>query len=71
MTMLKRFDSVLLNEQSAELHAEFKALFETLALDIKTRLDPSREKSLALTRLDEAYMWTGKAIETDQLRYEK
>ena len=33
-----------------------------LAIDINSHVEDSREKSLAITKLEEALMWAGKAI---------
>ena len=37
--------------------------FVALDLEIQQRFPPSRERSLAITKLEEAAMWLGKAAE--------
>lgn len=61
-----RFDYVRYDEKSAELQAEFKALASNLESNIERTLKAGRERSLAITALEEVYMWIGKAIRNDQ-----
>jgi len=61
-----RFDYVRYDEQSANLQKKFKGACEALE-DIAAGLPDSRAKSLFLTALEEAYMWTGKAIRDWQI----
>ena len=56
-----RFDYVRYDESSKNLQAQFKASFEVVERDFQF-LNDSRAKALALTKLEEAYMWVGKAI---------
>lgn len=64
--MSGRFDYVRYDDQSTATQAEFKVTFEAVAAKIET-LGAGRPKSLALTKLEEAYMWVGKAIRDDQI----
>lgn len=62
-----RFDYVKYDEKAQAVQAVCKHLmsnFETALRDVPE----SREKSLAFTKLEEAYMWMGKAIRDDQIR---
>jgi hypothetical protein len=43
-----------------------KRIFQTLENSIDSNLLNSREKSLALTKLEETWMWVGKSIKIDQ-----
>lgn len=61
-----RFDYVKYDEQSAQLQAEFKGLFECLEEQVNTLAD-GRAKSLVFTKLEEAYMWVGKSIRDAQV----
>ena len=45
----------------------FKMLHETIVSTLKASLPPSREQSLAITKLEESFMWTGKAIRNEQI----
>jgi hypothetical protein len=45
-----------------ELHRDLRAAFVNMARTINETVADSREKSLAITHLEEALMWTGKAI---------
>jgi len=60
-----RFEFVEFSEASVELMLKCKdaALKMEEAIGL---LDQSRSKSLALTKLEECYMWIGKAIRDQQ-----
>lgn len=58
----RRFDYVKYDETAAAEQAGFKELFSGLAGMVEDRLSPGRATSLALTKLEEAYMWVGKAL---------
>lgn len=45
-----------------DYQADLRAVFAGLAVRINEDVEDSREKSLAITALEEALMWTGKAI---------
>lgn len=61
-----RFDYVKYDENTAAIQASFKDGFEKLAGSIDL-LGPGRAVSLALTKLEEAYMWIGKALRDRQI----
>ncbi len=64
---MSRFDYVKYDWEAMEDQDKAKrhcAVLETLI----ERLDSSRAKSLALTKLEECYMWIGKAIRDDQIK---
>jgi len=61
-----RFDYVAYDEESQVS----QQIFKLLVTDIENELlflEDGRAKSLALTKLEEFYMWTGKAIRDDQI----
>lgn len=60
-----RFDYVAYDPPAVVKQAELKEGFTILARLVE-RLGPSRAQSLALTKLEEAYMWVGKAIRDEQ-----
>jgi hypothetical protein len=62
-----RFDYVEWDEYSEKVSGDFKTAYEAIEVMLNEFLDSSRELSLALTKLDESFMWVGKAIRTDQL----
>ena len=64
--MSQRFSYVKYDEQSQAQQEELKDLFEEIE-SVVNDLPDSREKSLCLTALEEAYMWTGKAIRDAQI----
>lgn len=64
--MSGRFDYVKYDERSKVNQETFKKHFENLELVVDA-LPDSRAKSLVLTHLEEAYMWTGKAIRDAQI----
>lgn len=63
---MSRFDYVAYDSLAEMKQAIFKTKFQ----EIEALLDKEpngRSKSLALTSLEEAYMWFGKAIRDDQI----
>lgn len=64
---MSRFDYVKYNETAQKLQEAFKEQFVTLA-DAVEALEDGRAKSLVLTKLEEAYMWIGKAIRDQQIK---
>lgn len=60
------FDYVKYDDVAAQEQARFKAEFIALEASVKT-LPNGRGKSLALTKLEECYMWVGKALRDDQI----
>jgi hypothetical protein len=63
---MNRFDNVAYDELAKELQANFKTVFSAAAQAVE-ELGPNRPTSLALTSLEEAYMWVGKAIRDNQI----
>ncbi len=61
-----RFDYIAYSEKSQALSDERKAVSQRFE-DLLNELPHSREKALALTKLEECFMWTGKAIRNWQL----
>lgn len=61
-----RFSYVRYDAQSIQKQEAFKAMFESLEAFASVNLKPSRPLSLLMTALEEAYMWTGKAIRDEQ-----
>ena len=68
--MSGRFSYIKYDEDATRLQARFKELFEKIEATMDERLDEGRSTSLAYTKLEEAYMWIGKAIR-DQQRLER
>ncbi|CAB4149731.1 hypothetical protein UFOVP558_24 [uncultured Caudovirales phage] len=65
---MSRFDYVKFDEMSVRDQAEAKKACEELERVIEMILPhPGRAKSLALTKLEEVYMWIGKAVRDDQI----
>lgn len=65
--MAGRFDYVKYDKQAIVAQEGLKTCFEQLESHINTLLVDGRPKALALTSLEEAYMWIGKAIRDDQI----
>lgn len=63
-----RFDYVKYDDEAARVQAVLKHTFEELERSISSYLLDGRAKSLAMTKLEEAYMWVGKAIRDEQQR---
>ncbi len=63
---MSRFDYVAYDEEAVAEQMEAKKAAQDLEAVIE-RLAPGRAKALALTKLEECYMWIGKAIRDEQL----
>ncbi len=63
---MSRFDYVAYDEHAGKTQGQFKAAFQHLDTMVET-LSQGRAKSLVITKLEEAYMWIGKAIRDDQI----
>lgn len=61
-----RFDYVKYDEKAVSQQQDFKNFCQGLEGHINELKSP-RAKSLALTKLEECYMWIGKAIRDDQI----
>ncbi|MCO6436533.1 MAG: hypothetical protein J5J06_05550 [Phycisphaerae bacterium] len=57
---------VPVNEAVCRLHADVRKACRKAALDIAFLCPESRERSLALTKLEEAMMWANAAIARNQ-----
>lgn len=62
----KRFSYVQYDEQAASTQTAFKKAFTGVSAMV-AGLTPGRTQSLAFTKLEEAYMWVGKALRDDQI----
>ena len=62
-----RFDYVKYDAKSVQLQDEAKRLAQDLEHFITVNLGQGRAVSLALTNLEETYMWIGKAIRDAQI----
>jgi hypothetical protein len=63
---MSRFDYVKYDGYAIAEQAAFKKAFTELE-EMTSSLQSPRPKALILTKLEEAYMWVGKAIRDDQL----
>ncbi len=64
---MSRFDYVKYDDKAYHNQACLKAKCETLEAEINDFIESPRAKALALTKLEECYMWIGKAVRDDQL----
>lgn len=62
-----KFDYVKYDDQAAAQQAFYKGKFMELDQVVES-LEPGRAKSLAITKLEEAYMWVGKALRDEQVK---
>lgn len=62
-----RFDYIRYNEKHAEIQHQMKTAVELLECKINIKISNGRAKSLALSHLEETYMWIGKAIRDMQV----
>lgn len=65
--MSKRFDYVKFDDASTKKCEGFKTAMSAIEHCIEKELKPGRAKSLALTGLEESFMWVGKAIRDEQV----
>lgn len=63
-----RFDYIAYDEQAKTAQAVAKNHMLAMESFIETELKPGRSKALALTKLEEVYMWIGKAIRDEQVQ---
>ena len=63
---MSRYDYVKYDEVAVAQQADLKAKFTEVDALVEN-LKEGRAKSLAMTKLEEAYMWIGKAIRDEQL----
>ena len=59
--MPKRFEYTEFDAEQQKVHDRIREACELVELALEP-LESSREKSLALTKLEESYMWAGKAV---------
>lgn len=65
--MSQRFSYVKYDVRATAKQEVLKQVFETLENHLDAVLPEGRAKSLVMTHLEIAYMWTGKAIRDEQL----
>ncbi len=64
--MKGRFDHIKYDEHAQLEQIRLKALFLALEEEVE-KLQAGRSKALALTAIEEAYMWVDKAIRDEQI----
>lgn len=64
---MSRFDYVKYDEYAANQQSTAKAAVTIVESFIEQNLSSPRAKRLAFTKLEECYMWIGKAIRDDQI----
>lgn len=64
---MSRFDYVKYDDESIARQGITKKAVEALEAEINMYVDCPRNKALALTKLEECYMWIGKGIRDDQI----
>lgn len=62
-----RFSYIRYDDEAVVIQGDFKARFESIERAIEANLSSGRAKALALTALEECYMWIGKQIRDDQI----
>jgi hypothetical protein len=62
-----RFDYVAYDDTAQEQQKLFKEKFQHLEASVGA-LGQGRAQSLILTKLEEAYMWVGKAVRDEQIK---
>lgn len=64
---MSRFDYVKYDEYAIQILNNFQFDVNQIETHIKMQLKSPRAVALALTKLEECYMWIGKAIRDDQI----
>ena len=64
---MSRFDYVKYDERAARHQADFKEAVTSIENMIEVYLKPGRAKASSITKLEESYMWIGKAIRDEQI----
>lgn len=64
---MKRFDYVKYDDIAIIQQDGFKSMVSEIEIHIDSSLKSPRAKALAITKLEECYMWIGKAIRDDQI----
>ena len=70
MSKTKRFDYVKYDENTTRLSESFKRMYSELAEPVEgLEVDKTarREQALALTKLEESFMWVGKMLRNNQI----
>ena len=67
---MSKFDYVEYDDQAKSQQSFYKVKFMELDSVVES-LEPGRARSLALTALEEAYMWVGKALRDEQIARNK
>jgi hypothetical protein len=65
--MSHRFNYLKYDKIAVDKQESLKELFEKIESFCKKNFPDTRESKLILIALEEAYMWTGKAIRNDQI----
>lgn len=65
--MTARFSYVRYDDLATETQASLRTAFEHVEA-LVAKLTPGRAQALVYTKLEEAYMWTGKAVRDDQIQ---
>lgn len=63
---MSRFESVQFDESSKEKWALLTKQYSQLENIINNLLEDGRARSVVMTKLEESFMWVGKAIRNDQ-----
>lgn len=64
---MSRFDYIRYDIDAQNVQNQLKEKFEDLEALVQSSLENGREKSLVMTKLEEAYMWVGKSIRNMQI----
>jgi hypothetical protein len=65
--MSGRFDYVKYDQEAMIKQSDAKGLCQDLETFISERIPTGRATALAITKLEEVYMWIGKAIRDEQV----
>jgi hypothetical protein len=63
-----RFDYVRYDDRATNVQGTLKTKFQEIEAYAEAFMESPRAKALFMTKLEEAYMWAGKAIRDDQVK---
>jgi hypothetical protein len=67
---MSEFDYIKFDFDAHTMQLRFKFMFQSIKQEVD-KLPPGRAKDLVCIKLEEAYMWVGKAIRDEQIERER
>lgn len=64
---MSKFTNIQFDKIASEKYVTLMQMFERIEQYMIENISNSRERSVAITRLEDTHMWTNKALREDQL----